>query len=236
MGDNPKRVLVVGDAPDIREISPQLIRAGFDVLVCRDGRSARQRIEKDGLPHLMLIDLRLPDMDGLELCQELYDQAGMPIITISDYDEGGLAAKVLQYADDYLRKPVAPDELVMRIRRTLSRINNFGYASGRVHQICEGLQVDYVRRQVIVDGKVKKLTPIENALLHVLATSLGKVVDADTLIERVWRYEPSAADRNTLRVHMHRLRQKIEGAAPSPYAIITERGVGYMLMVTQKGT
>ena len=235
MGDTPKRVLVVGSAPDIRELSRQLVEAGFDVLVCRDGRSARQRIEQNGLPHLMLIDLRLPDMDGLELCQQLYDQASMPIITVSDYDERGLAAKVLQYADDYLRKPVQPDELIMRIRRVLSRINDFGYASGRVHQICEGLQVDYVHRQVIVDGKVKKLTPIENALLHVLATSPGKVVDTDTLIERVWRYDPTVGDRNSLRVHIHRLRQKIEGDTSS-YTIITERGVGYMLAVAETGT
>ena len=173
-------------------------------------------------------------MDGLQLCQEMSDKAGLPIVTISaDGDSTALAVEALQYADDYIRRAhAAPEEIAMRIRRILSRIENYSYAKGPEIQIYDWLSVDHMNRQVTVRGEVRKLTPTENALLHVLLSHRGKVVDADTLIERVWRLDPSIKDKNALRVHIHRLRSKIEDDPDAPQIIRTERGTGYSLANT----
>jgi DNA-binding response OmpR family regulator len=116
----------------------------------------------------------------------------------------------------------------MRIRRVLSRMDNFSYAAGPLLQICDSLKVNYVQQQVVVGEDERHLTPTENALLQVLIKHRGHVVDADTLIERVWRTGVSIQDRNSLRVHMHRLRQKLEREPDDPGLIQTERGIGYV--------
>ncbi|NDJ54068.1 MAG: response regulator transcription factor [Chloroflexi bacterium] len=236
MEDKPKHVVVVSqDNEGLDTLGEKLLVNGFEVAVIPDGQGARRHIDKNGLPHIMIIDLRLPDMDGLELCQDLFDVAGLPIITLSGSDTANAeeAVKALQYADDYIRTPFSTDEMVMRIRRILSRIDDFSYADSRPFEVYEGFTIDLARREVNIHNAVKKLTPTENALLHVLATHWGHVVDADTLIERVWRTSPMDSDRNALRVHMHRLRQKLEHNPDIPPVIVTERGVGYALVKPQ---
>lgn len=228
---NPRRVLIVTGAEDLNvpQLSKELETAGFDVSCTEDGRAARQHIERNGLPHLMIVDLHLPDMEGVRLCQEMADKAGLPILTVSSDVEGSSnAVEALRYADDYVRRSYAdPEEITMRVRRILSRIENYSYAKGPEIAIYDWLSVDHVNRQVTVHGEVRKLTPTENALLHVLLSHRGKVVDAEILIERVWRLDPSIKDKNALRVHIHRLRNKIEDDPDNPRIIRTERGTGY---------
>src|SRR5574341_832822 len=236
MTTGPRRIIVVSNAEDlnIQTLVDQLESAGFEVTRVPDGQAARQHFEVNGLPHLMVIDLRLPDMDGLRLCQEMADKAGLPIVTISaDGASTEQAVEALQYSDDYIRRSnAAPEEVVMRIRRILSRIENYSYAKGPEIRIYDWLSVDHLNRQVTVHGEVRKLTPTENALLHVLLSHRGKIVDADTLIERVWRLDPSIKDKNALRVHIHRLRNKIEDDPDAPQIIRTERGTGYSFSET----
>lgn len=226
----PKHLLVVGEEPAVRDLVDRLFAEGFEVAFCTDATATWRHIQQHGLPHLLIVGVELPGVDGLALCQQLQALADLPIIVLSRQDKPGLAAKALQYADDYIRQPVAPDELVMRIRRVLSRITNFSYAAGPRIEICENLTLDPLRRRVIVDGEERQLTPTENVLLQVLLKHWGRVVETDTLIERVWRTGISIQDRNSLRVHMHRLRQKLEPKPDSPSLILTERGQGYVFV------
>jgi DNA-binding response OmpR family regulator len=179
---------------------------------------------------VMLVKLNLPDTNGLELCRRVLSLNDLPLIVLADPadDKSGTATQALRFADDYVRTPLDLDELVMRIRRVLSRIENFSYAAAPRIQICNNLAVDYTHRVAIVDGQERQLTPTESALLDVLVKHQGHVVDTDTLIERVWRSGTVIRDRNALRVHVHRLRDKIEPDPDNPVVVLTERGVGYL--------
>lgn len=226
----PRKVLVLSSAEDLNldALTEELISSGFELIRVPDAQSARRYMERNGLPHLIVIDLRISDVDGIQFCQEMYEAAGMPIITIASNGDTHTAVEALKYADDFVRRQFATSqELAMRIRRVLSRIQNFSYATGPEILISDWLKVDHLNRQVTVRGEARKLTPTENALLSVLLAHRGKIVDADTLIERVWRLDPSVKDRNALRVHIHRLRNKIESDPDDPRMILTERGIGY---------
>lgn len=223
-----RRLLIAGDDAGLHSQNDQLFSEGFEAIYVPDGASALEYVEQYGFPHLMIVHVDLPDMSGLALCQQVQSLADLPVIVLSSQPGPGQAVKALQYADDYVRMPVEPEELIMRIRRVLSRMDNFSYASGPLLQICDSLQVNYVQQQVVVGEDERHLTPTENALLQVLIKHRGHVVDADTLIERVWRTGVSIQDRNSLRVHMHRLRQKLEREPDDPGLIQTERGIGYL--------
>ncbi len=230
MSNQERTVLIVGASSNIQNYHKVFTEAGFIVDHAVDGSNAERYFEVNGLPHIMIVDVDLPDTTGVEFCEGLHDLSGLPIIIVSIDDnpeDEVTAVQALKYADDFIQAPFTTDELVMRVRRILSRINNFSYASGPKIEINDWLVIDPVHRQINVRGETKKLTPIENALLHVLLKHKGNVVDADTLIERVWRADPSVSDRNVLRVHIHRLRQKLEGESDVTPIIVTERGVGY---------
>jgi DNA-binding response OmpR family regulator len=224
----PRRILIITNAADIEigALTTELLASDYEIQAISGAPEARDYIERQGLPHLMVIDLRL---DGAgELARDMYEAAGMPIITVAPNGGADAAVEALRYADDFVRQEYASaPELAMRIRRVLSRIQNFSYATGPEIKISDWLSVDHINRQVTVRGEIRKLTPTENALLNVLLTHRGAIVDADTLIERVWRLDPSIKDRNALRVHIHRLRNKIENDPDAPQFILTERGIGY---------
>ena len=223
----PRNILIAGNGFNIDGLRQTLNGANFQIVSVPRGGDAIEYIGEHGLPYLMLVNLELPDMDGIELCEEFYDTTGLPIIAVSNQLTPERATSALHYADDFVSTRVSAEELAMRVRRILSRINDFSYASGPKVPIYDWLVIDPVQREVDVQGKTYKLTPIENALLNVLIKHKGDVVDADTLIERVWRSEPTVSDRNVLRVHIHRLRQKLEADPTLPRVIMTERGIGY---------
>lgn len=222
-----RKVVVVGTPVDPTKLEVELQNYGYKIVKLDHSTHTKEYIHANGLPHLMVVDVDKPEVDGLSLCRELYDRAGLPIITVSHSPTRSLATHALTYADDYVCGDISAEELAMRIRRILSRINDFSYASGPKLKIYEWLTVDPVQREVQVKNDIYKLTPIENSLLHVLIKHKGDVVDADTLIERVWHSDPSVSDRNVLRVHIHRLRQKLEADPNLPRVILTERGIGY---------
>jgi len=234
MTDVKSRVLAVSGADDLDHdaISAELASNEMELIWQKDVESARQWINREGLPHLILIDLHLSGLDGWNFSEEMYQIANTPIILISEAGSNSTetALAALKHADDFVRRDYATsEELGMRIKRVLSRIQDFSYATGPQIKITDWLSVDHVKRQIIVNGEARTLTPTENALLGVLLAHRGSVVDADTLIKRVWQLDPSIKDRNALRVHMHRLRNKIEPDPNNPFMITTTRGNGYSI-------
>jgi DNA-binding response OmpR family regulator len=135
-----------------------------------------------------------------------------------------------RYAEDYIIKPFNLDELVARVHRLLRRINDFTYATGPVVRIGAKLSVNFVQQRAVVNSTKIDLTPIETKLLHILWRSSGRVVTTEFLLGRIWPGQEIFED--TLRVHVHRLRSKIEGSVSGEKYIHTERGLGYRFYVT----
>lgn len=223
----PKRLLVVDDDPALtRLIRDKFIDEGYDVTTFTDGPEALDYVERAGLPHLALIDLKLTTWHGFELSRKLKERGDLPIVFITGNDKTDTVVKGLtEYADDYVTKPFELAELVARVWRVLSRIASFEYAQTPVIQVDDWLSVDFGNSQLLAGGKRITLTPTEANLLHVLLRNAGRVVTSETLIARVWPTEEVYED--TLRVHMHRLRRKVEPERQSPKYIKTERGIGY---------
>ncbi len=228
MAANSRKVLLVSNKQDVDfDGLGSELSAGFKLTRVHTPDEARAEMEKNGIPHLMIVDLSMDNgAEGLEFCEAMYE-AGLPIITIGKNGTADDAVEALRVADDYVRRTYEPKEIAMRIRRILSRVDNFSYAKGPLIHIADWLSIDHVNREVSVHGETRKLTPTENALLSVLITHRGNIVDADTLIDRVWQLDPSIKDRNALRVHIHRLRNKLEEDPDHPQWIRTERGIGY---------
>jgi DNA-binding response OmpR family regulator len=220
-------ILVVEDDPKTqRVLSDKLQVAGYNVSIVGNSQAALDEIQRDGLPHLAVVDIRLPESDtgGLDLAAELYKR-NVPIIMITAFDSPQTVLNSLAVADDYIRKPFEPDELIARVKRVLSRVSDFSYARSPLLDIDSRVQFDYTNNALIISGKPIGLTPIESRLLHTLMQNKGHVVDGRTLISRVWSSDNIYED--TLRVHIHRLRSKIETDPRNPNYILTERGVGY---------
>jgi DNA-binding response OmpR family regulator len=228
---NPQRILVVDDDPAIvRLVRDKLDYTGFDVLVATSGQQALEVIERRGLPHLAIVDVMMPGMDGFEFCRIVQKFSDLPVIMLTAVDEEETVIQGLEYfAEDYITKPFSPRELVARVRRVLRRIGDFAYTLDRVTRVDDHLVVDFTHQQALVDGQPIAFTPLETKLLYILMRNAGQTVTTDFLLRRLWPREEVLED--ALRVHIHRLRQKIETTPAHPHYIITERGVGYSFAV-----
>jgi DNA-binding response OmpR family regulator len=226
-----KSVLLISNAVDLRlnVLAEHCKSQRLKLVLAQDANSGRAQIEAHGLSHLVIIDLNLPDQEGEELCRELTGVAGLPMIVIGDAHETAMSPlDALLCADDYVRRQeYSVEELTARIVRVLSRAQSFEYGGSRQIQMAESLQVDLVGHQVIANKEQRALTPTENALLSVLLVHRGHMVDGRTLVDRVWPFDTSDYSFNALRVHMHRLRNKLEGDPQHPRFITTDRGIGY---------
>jgi DNA-binding response OmpR family regulator len=225
-----KRIFVIEDDFMTRSLLVKVLDSeGFEAEGVGDGPDALEWLQRNGLPHLILVDLGLPTMTGFEVCKRVKKMGDVPIIVLSGNKDA--ATELLNlYADDYIRKPYDVPEVIARIRRVLSRITDFSYARGRVVTIDSRLSIDFTNNVITRDGEMIPLTPIETGLLAVLVQHRGTVISAETLLARVWR--KGEAYEDTLRVHMHRLRRKlhVEGSKKDQY-IQTERGSGYLFSV-----
>ena len=215
-------ILVVDDDPRmLRFVRESLSRAGYDPLVTGEAQELEQiiRIEQ---PRLVLLDMVLPGVDGIELMQEIRNRFGLPVIFISAYGRDETVARALDLgAEDYLVKPFSPTELVARVRAALGR-------SERPEPFVLGaLAIDYARRRVTVGGDPVALTATEYELLRVLSLDAGRVVPFDTLIERIWKGK--GADANRVRIFVRNLRRKLGDDAEHPDYVFSERGVGYRM-------
>jgi DNA-binding response OmpR family regulator len=225
-----QRILVVDDDPVIRRLlKDEFERAGFQVLTADSGQQALDVIDRCGLPHLAIVDIMMPGMDGFEFCRTVQQSTDLPVIMLSAVHEKATVIRGIEhFAENYITKPFSPHELVARVQRVLRRVGDFAYTLDPVTQVDEHLAVDFTHQQVIVDGQPVPLTPTEAKLLHILMHNAGRAVTTDFLLRRLWPLEEVFED--TLRVHVHRLRRKIEPTPAQPRYIVTERGVGYSFL------
>jgi two-component system KDP operon response regulator KdpE len=219
------RLLVVDDERPIRKFLNASLSSTYMVLEAASGEAALE-VTISGRPDAILLDLGLPDMDGVDLTRRLREWLRIPIIVISVRDLEEDKIKALDAgADDFLTKPFGIGELMARLRVVLRRVS--APESEPVYRT-DYLIVDLSRREVTVKGQVTYLTPTEYDLLRVLIQNAGKVLTHKQLIHLVWG-DNYAADSHLLRVNISNLRQKIEMDPSRPHLIITEPGVGYRL-------
>ncbi len=228
-----KRILVVEDDTVTRRLLQQVLdQAGFDVTVCGDATSALNVLQQNGLPHLVILDLGLPGMHGFALSERIKRMGDVPIIILTgDASEDSKVEGIQQYAEDYITKPFIVREVVARIQRVLSRVTDSSYAEGPVVHVDDHLSIDFANNRIALDGEEIALTPIETNLLFILLNNKGRVVPPDILLARVWPNEEVYEE--TLRVHIFRLRKKLQPNSEQPQYIHTERGVGYALYVPE---
>ena len=225
-----RRILAVDDDPEVLElITATFEDAGYEVMTAETAEMALNLMNGEGLPHLAIIDIRLPGLDGLSLCQRLHDISDVPVIMLTVVDDEETVVQTIEkYAEDYMIKPFNPAELTARVGRILKRMGDFSYTMRAMIEIDDNLSVDFVRQKAIINGRPLALTPTETKLLYILMQNAGKTVLTSYILARVWPNQ--SADENTLRVHIHRLRQKIEVAPSRPRYIVTERGAGYSFL------
>jgi two-component system alkaline phosphatase synthesis response regulator PhoP len=227
----PKRtILIVEDEPDIRKlVHYNLTQERFSVLEAEDGEEALKVIRRDK-PHLIILDLMLPGLSGLELCRIVREQAEtaqMPILMLTA--KAGEADRVVGLemgADDYLVKPFSPRELVARVKAILRRAEQQSTFSGAEFFEKGPLKINFSTYEVCVKEKPVKLTLKEFELLRFLVRNSNRVLSRDQLLDRVWGGEVYV-DPRTVDVHIRRLRKAIEKNDSKPTWILTVRGVGY---------
>lgn len=225
------KILLVEDDPNISKlITDYMTRHEYEVIAVSDGPEAIEHVREEGLPHLALIDLALPTTHGFEVATRLKSMADVPIIFVtSTSDTETIVQGLRKYAEDFIVKPFELRELEARVQVVLARMPSLDYASEPIVKIDEHLSIDFAHNRITVNNKSYGLTPTESILLHVLLRNAGRVVENRMLIARVWPSEEVFED--TLRVHMHRLRRKLEADSHHPHYIRTERGVGYMFTI-----
>jgi two-component system, OmpR family, response regulator ResD len=221
-----ERILVVDDEAIVTEVVQRyLAREGFTVSVARDGPAALDAARRDA-PDLVVLDLMLPGIDGLEVCRALRRESKVPIIILSAKDEE--SDKVLGLglgADDYVAKPFSPRELVARIQAVLRRARESTPEPG--DQLRHGpMKINPRGRGVEIDGRTIDLTAKEFDLLYFLARQPGQVFSREQLLDQVWDYQ-FVGDASTVTVHVRRLREKIEADPVRPRYVKTVWGVGY---------
>ena len=220
-------ILVVEDEPSLAEVvSLYLKRPGFQVQTASDGRQAMNILEKQ-IPDFVILDLMLPEVDGLSLTRWLRDRSDVPIIMVTARRaEIDRIAGLELGADDYVVKPFSPQELVSRVRAVLRRSGReqAGAESDRALSF-ETITIDPLTRVVTVKESQIELTAKEFDMLYVLARHPKQVFTRDQLLERVW--ETEYIDPSTVTVHMRRLREKIESDPSKPKHVMTVWGVGY---------
>lgn len=225
------RLLVVEDDYPTRELTRNVLeKAGYIVSTVSDGPEALKKIEQQGLPSLLLLDLGLPSMHGFEVAARVKKMADVPIIILTGIaDKKYVIQGLREYADDYITKPFDTDEMLARVQRVLSRVGPSPHPAQPLILVDDHLALDFAGSRVVLDGETNSLTPTESAILSVLYRHKGQVVANETLMARVWPGEEVFEDR--LRVHVFRLRAKLRSPVSGETYIVTERGVGYVFAV-----
>ena len=220
------RVLLLAQDSRVREYVRQLLlRLPYQVCDADNLDDAAEIIYATGQPILALIAFPDEPMSGMQAARELKDEADLPLIMIAAADAlDAVMLHVRTFADDFLLMPLQASELAARIDWAMARTPAQDYDRERMVEL-EGVTIDFARSRLIVNGKSTRLSPIESGLLHLLMRNAPRVVDSGTLLRRVWAREGVTED--ILRVHIHRLRTKLESDPHHPRYLLTERGVGY---------
>lgn len=217
------RILVVDDDTALAEMIGIVLKSeGFEPHFCATGSGALEAFHTSR-PDLVLLDLMLPGKDGLEVCREIREESGVPIVMLTaKADTVDVVLGLESGADDYVPKPFKPKELVARVR---ARLRLSEPAAPEILTVGD-VNVDVAGHTVTKGGKPVALTPLEFDLLVALARKPWQVFSRETLLEEVWGYR-HAADTRLVNVHVQRLRSKIERDPEKPDIVVTVRGVGY---------
>jgi len=219
------RILLVEDDPSIREVTAiGLQQAGFTVETASDGKAGLDRF-RDGTFDLVLLDVMLPRLDGLDVCRAIRRSSTIPVVMLTARaDTIDVVVGLEAGADDYVKKPFEIQELVARLRAALRRAGQLPDDAERLH--LGPLEVDLAGRTVARDGRDVPLTRTEFDLLAELARHPGQVLGRDTLLDRIWGYD-YLGDSRLVDVAVQRLRAKVEADPSAPDLILTVRGAGY---------
>ena len=222
-----KRILLVDDEPlIIKGLRFTLEQEGYEILTAADGEEALEVFHNEPVD-LVLLDVMLPKLDGIQVCQRIRETSNVPILMLTAKGEDMDKILGLEYgADDYMTKPFNILEVKARIKTVLRRVSqpvtNEEKKIIRVHD----MEVNIVNRSVTLGGKEVRLTAKEFDLLQLFITNRGKVFSRETMLETVWKYD-YMGDARTVDVHIRRLREKIERNTAQPEFIFTKWGVGY---------
>jgi two-component system, OmpR family, KDP operon response regulator KdpE len=228
MKPNKLRILIADDEPKYVFILQALLEGeGYETVVARDGAAAVEAAAREA-PELILLDVRMPKLDGFEACRRIRETSLTPIIMLtaraqkSDVVEGLKAG-----ADDYVTKPFSTDELLARVQAALRRAAYAAPSPAPSFQAGD-LRVDYISRRVYVAGREVRLTSTEYRLLCELTGAVGRIVPPETILENVWG-PGYTGDEHLIPQFIHRLRRKLEADTGSPRLIVTRPGQGYCL-------
>ncbi|HEX6752694.1 MAG TPA: response regulator transcription factor [Solirubrobacterales bacterium] len=227
MPNGSTRILLVDDEQSIQTLlSYPLRKDGYHVTSAQDGREALQRFE-EGRFDLVILDLMLPKLDGVEVCRELRSRSQVPIIMLTAKgSETDKVAGLEVGADDYITKPFSMREFRSRVKAALRR-SRMASKPPDEEEIDHGeLKIDFGRRMVTLREKEVRVTYVEFEILGALARSPGRVLSRETLLEHVWG-DSEYRDPRTVDVHIRHLREKLEGDPKEPEFLFTVRGVGY---------
>lgn len=222
-------ILVVDDEKEIRElIEIYLKNDGYQVILAANGEEALDVLREQEV-HLIILDVMMPKMDGIQACLKIREEKNMPIIMLSaKTQEIDKIHGLNTGADDYVGKPFHPLELMARVKSQLRRYTQFHSLPNSTENtiVMDDLVINTETREVRVSGKVVKLTPTEFGILELLASYPGVVFSSERIYERVWK-EPFYHTENTVMVHIRKIREKIEENPRKPHYIKTVWGVGY---------
>jgi two-component system alkaline phosphatase synthesis response regulator PhoP len=225
------RILVVDDEPSVTELlAYNLRKAHYDVLIASDGRQALN-LAREASPDLILLDLMLPEVDGLDVCRELRKSTSVPIIMVTALGEETDRVVGLEVgADDYITKPFGMRELLARVKAVLRRVHleEGGATPVTILQGPGGLSLDLERRLASVGAQPLELTRLEFDLLRCLLSNAGRVLSRERLLEQAWGYD-FAGDTRSVDSAVKRLRAALRAASADADAIEAVRGVGYRL-------
>lgn len=222
------RILVVDDDPPSVKMTAFLLREeGYEVITADNGRAALEIVQNQS-PDLVIMDVMMPHIDGLEVTRRIRQTMDVPIIILSAKGETADKVTGLEVgADDYLAKPFEPSELLARVKAVLRRSEIFAYDDSQSRVAVGELRLDPIGNKVIRnDGSEIELTPIEFRLLHVLMRNAGRVLSHDYLLSNAWGYDYEGYS-NQIAVYIRRLRTKIEKDPANPEYLQTIRGIGY---------
>ena len=221
------RILVVDDQPVVTEVVERYLRLeGYEVALASEGATAL-RLAREWVPDLMILDLMLPEVDGLEVCRQIRAESPMPIIMLTARGEETDRVVGLEIgADDYVAKPFSPRELVARVKSVLRRASAGPLRGMNGALRLDRLVIDPRTRKVTIDEREARLTAKEFDLLFFLASHQGQVFTREQLMDKAWDFT-YAGDPSTVTVHIRRLREKVETEPIKPRYIKTVWGVGY---------
>jgi DNA-binding response OmpR family regulator len=225
--DRTLQILVVEDDEDTAEVVCTLLEdAGFNTVIVDRGEAALDEISAYS-PDLVLLDIKLPDISGLEVLKAVRAHSFLPMIVLSGFGKERDRVVALEAgADDYLAKPFSPEELVARVKALLRRVEWTPKPETRL--TVRKLELDMPRRQAAIAGRKLHLTPIEYGILVTLMRNAGKIISHDELLRAVWG-DNYRGDFSVLRVNISRLRQKLEDNPRRPSYIVTVPGQGYWM-------